>query len=517
MRKKAVLIAAANDFAGNVNVSRLTPLLAPPISTLALGSYLAAHDVPVELIDVQMDFGLGLTRDAERAVSQRVAQYLRGQSGDIAWVGVSQLSNAGSGIALVQEIHAALPEVPIIFGGYFPSSVYQHLLEKYPFITAVVRGDGEVAALHISHSLAQGQSFLSAQTPNLAWRDGDEIRTTPARPVPLDNLSILDYRLLRNPACYQIIDLMTSRGCPFGCYYCLEGIMRPYTAHSPDWVAQQLNHLEANVPNDRVFIYDPVFGLGRRRALELCQVLGKRRFTYAVESRADVLSPDLIPTLRKVGVEAIFWGIESASARTLLRMNKVRSVTDAQDYVRDALEVLRACFENDVTPMIGFMLGFPGDSEADYQITLDFIKNIGRLYSHVAAETGTQTGFVPFAFHTKVYHSSPLAACVESDFPETVLRSEPFIGEKTVVSPSPGVDLEMAQCYQAEIARLGGYTPRAMERLWRYFGFSMDAFLTAHPQLTDSQGVTQLGDSFRRFPQVFDPASLLMQYDKSKD
>ena len=60
--KKAILIAPPNDFAGNVNVARFTSLLAPPLGILALGSYLSAHDVPVELIDVQMDFGFGRTR-----------------------------------------------------------------------------------------------------------------------------------------------------------------------------------------------------------------------------------------------------------------------------------------------------------------------------------------------------------------------------------------------------------------------------------------------------------------------
>ena len=46
MEKKVVLIAPPNDFAGNVNVAQFTLLLAPPLSILALGSYLSAHDVP---------------------------------------------------------------------------------------------------------------------------------------------------------------------------------------------------------------------------------------------------------------------------------------------------------------------------------------------------------------------------------------------------------------------------------------------------------------------------------------
>ena len=515
--KKVVLIAPANDFAGNLNVARFTLLLSPPLGIMALGSYLAEHDVPVELIDVQMDFGFGLTRDAERVVSRRVARYLHDQADTIAWIGISQLSNAGSGITLAQEIHAALPDIPIILGGYFPSSTYRLLLEKYPFITAIVRGDGEAAALQISRSLAQDRSFLSARTPNLAWLDGGEIRATPIRPMPLDDLPILDFRLLRNPSCYQIIDIITSWGCPFRCNYCLENSMRPYAEHRMAWVARQLAHLEAELPNDRVFIYDPVVGVGRERTLEICRVLREHRFTYALGSRVDVFPPDLLPALREAGVEAIYFGIESASAETLVRMNKIHSAARAKNYLKSALEVLKACFENGVTPFMGFMLGFPGDSEADYQATLEFVKDIGRLHNQVTGQTGIRTGFLISAFYTKIYDGSALAERVEKDFPETVLRSEPFIGERTVISPSPGVDLDVPRRYQAEIARHGEYTPLALERSWRFFSFSMEAFLSAHPELTDNQGVTMLSDSLRRFTPELSLASTLMHYDKSKD
>lgn len=516
-RKKVVLIASANDFAGNANVAQFTTPLAPPMSTLALGSYLAAHDVPVELVDVQIDFGFGLTRQAERLVAQRVAQYLHDQAQDIAWVGISQLANADNGLTLAQEIHTALPDTPIIFGGYFPSNNYEFLLQECPFITAIVRSDGEAAALEISRSLAQGRSFLTEQTPNLAWLDEDKICTTPIQPMPLDNLPNFDFRLLRNPTCYQIIALMTSWGCTGRCNYCPENSMRPYSAHSPDWVARQLAHLEAELPNDLIFFYDPVFGVGRERTLEMCRVMQEHRFTYAIESRVDVLTPDMIPVLRAAGVEVILFGIESASPATLLRMDKARSVTRAKAFLRNATELLEACFEGDVTPFLSFMLGFPGDTEADYQVTLEFVKSIHQLHEHVSARTGNQVGFVSFAFFTKIYKGTPLAERVAQDFPEAVLKHGPFIGETTVLSPSPRLSLDVTKSYQDRISRQGVYTPLALDRLQRYGIFSMETFLAAHPELTDDQGITILGDSLRRFRREASLSSILMKFDKSKD
>ncbi|MBN1875570.1 MAG: B12-binding domain-containing radical SAM protein [Anaerolineae bacterium] len=518
MMKKVVLISPPNDFAGNTNVVRFTTPLAPPLGILALGSYLATHNVPVELIDVQMDFGFGLTRDAEKVVCQRVAAYLCDQAEEIAWIGISQISNSGSGIILAQEIHAALAQIPIVFGGYFPSSNYRTLLKRYPFITAIVRGDGEAAALRISQSLDQGRSFLASSTPNLVWIDHQgELEISHAEPMDVSELPNLDFRLLRNLERYQTIDLMTSRGCPFKCNYCLEDSMRPYAEFSPDWVTRQIDQLVAELPGRPVYIWDPIFGVNRQRTEKICQAIKRPRFTYAVESRVDVMTPDLVPTLREAGVEMIFLGIESASPSTLVRMNKVRSEAGAEKYIHQAMDVLRSCFENQLTPVMGLMLGFPGDDESDYRATLAFIQQVGRIHDQVMHKRGVATGFIPFSFYSKVYDGTRLAQHVEREYPAAILRTEPFIGERTVLSPSPGVDLDVTRRYQNEITRQGAYTPLALERLRCYGAFSMEAFLAAHPELIDKGGVIVLGDSLLRYPREFGVASAFMDYDKSKD
>lgn len=517
MMKKVVLIAPANDFAGNTNVTHLTAPIAPPLGILSIGSYLVQHGVPVELIDVQMDFGFGLTLAADQQVCEDVAHYLASQADAIAWVGISQLSNSGSGIRMAQAIHEALPNLPIILGGYFPSNTYQLLLKKFPFITAIVRGDGEVAALYLSHCFAEGRSFFVKDSPNLAWLEAGEIRVTPVRPIILDELPIMDFRLLKHYADYQLIDLVTSRGCPFNCNYCLESSMRPYAVYAPTWVVRQLAHLEAELPNERIFIYDPVFGLGQKRTREICRILGKYRFTYGIESRVDVLSPNQIPALREAGVETIFWGLESASPSTLQRMNKVRSKVKAKSYIKQALEVLKVCFEQGLTPVIPFMLSFPGDIEADYQTSLELVKEVVHLHTQVAAQTGLEPGFAVYSFYTKVYDGSYLAQQIGKDSLQVILRDESFIGERTILSPSPDVDLEITKRYQAQIASQATYTVLALARMAQYYAFSLSDFLAAHPELTDERGVTIFGDSLRRFAQEFNPGSMLLRYYKSKD
>jgi radical SAM superfamily enzyme YgiQ (UPF0313 family) len=491
---KAVLLAVGNDYPRD----EWGHVVQSPLSILAMGSYLAVHDVPVELIDVEMDFGFGLTRDVERIVCQRVARYLHDQADGIAWVGISQHSNASSGVVLAQEIRALLPETPIVFGGYFPSGSYRLLLRKYPFITAIVRGDGEAAALEISRCLAQGRSFLSDRTPNLAWRNEGDMRANPIQPMALDELPIVDFRLLHNRSCYQTLSLSTSRGCPFRCSYCLESGMRPYAEYPLDWVARQLEHMEAELTGNYVSVADPTFGVGRERTLKLCRIMREHRFSYVVGSRVDTLAPDLLPALREAGIEMIYLGMESASPATLLRMNKVHSMAEAERYVGNALEVLRACFERDVVPFLGLMIAFPGDVEADCQAMVEFVRRASQLRGQVAAQTGAKTLFLTSAWYTHIFDGSPLSECVEEDFPKAVLQLEPFDGERSVFSPSPELGLDTIRRYKTEIKSYMDSMPRVLELINRYFIFSSKRFIETHPELTDSQGVTVFCDDIRR-------------------
>lgn len=492
--KKVILLAIGNDCPRD----EWADAVLPPLGILAVGSYLVAHDVPVELIDVHMDFGFGLTAAVEQTVAQRVARYLQQQASVIAWVGISQHSNTSSGVTVAQEIHAALPEIPIVFGGYFPSSCYRPLLEEQPCITAIVRGDGEATALEISQSLDQGRSFLSERMPNLAWRDEGNIRTNPIQPIPVDDLPISDFGLLHNPSCYRVLSIITSRGCPFRCNYCLENGMRPYAAYPLDWVTQQLRNMKTRTSTKHTVVHDPIFGVDCKRTLELCRILGGYDFVYGIQSRVDVLTPDIVPALSQAGVESVYFGMESASADTLVRMKKVRSAAEAESYVKKALEVLKSCFENEVVPFLGMMVAFPGDSENDCQATVEFVRRTHQLREQVAEQTGVRTSFVPYGWQTHVYDGSPLAACIDEDFPEVVLCSEPYIGESLVTSPSPGIDLQKVRSYQEEIDSFADQTLRVFELLERYWGFSRREFAEAHPELTDGEGVTVLCDSKKR-------------------
>jgi radical SAM superfamily enzyme YgiQ (UPF0313 family) len=496
VEKKVVLVAPHNDIARFSGLAHQMTVPGPALGIMTVGSYLAANDVPVELIDIQADYGVATHPEAARLVYERIVQDLAAQAHDISWIGFSHMSSLDNSLPLGEKIHAALPEIPIVFGGYSAARNHESLLRSYPFLSGIVRGDGETTALLLSQCLARNEGLASCPSPNLACRDGDRIRTGAVESVSLEGYPPLDFTLLRNPGHFPIAYLETSRGCPFKCNYCLEYKMRPYSVLSAAWVELQLDHLEAVFPSNRIVISDPLFAVGRKRVLDLVPAMRGRGLTYFIESRGDVIAPDLIPSLKEAGVEMLWLGVESASPDSLVRMNKIRSHAAAEVYLEKTLAVLTACFEHDVTPALGIILSFPGDTEPNYQATLEFIRRIEDLHDRITARTGIDTGFKCTPRGAQVYDGSDLADLMEGVYANVGLTSVDVIGTRKVIEPSPGVGEGLLHRYQREITRHVSNTPLAEERWSRYVGWPLDNVLTERPDLVNEEGLIILGDYY---------------------
>jgi radical SAM superfamily enzyme YgiQ (UPF0313 family) len=471
--KKAVIIGASLDYAMELSIFDHTSSISPPLGALSVCSYLADYHVPTELIDVKMDFGVGLTEEANVEITNRVTHYLSEQAQEIAWIGISQLSSDAYAIALAQAIHTALGDIPIILGGYAATSACLTILEENPFITAIVLGDGEYAALEISRAIADSRPFLTEQTPNLVWRDTAGVHTSPTRQVDLNTLPVLDFTLLKHHTSYPNIDIATSRGCPFRCNYCLEINMRPYAKFSPEWLDRQLAHIQTTLPNRRISIYDPIFGLDANHTTQICDILEKWDFRYCIESRVDVLSPEFMHRLAEVGVEVIYWGFESASANTLVRMNKVPSPAKATSYIEQSFKVFEACFRHGITPVIGYMFAYPGDSEADEMAALNYAKALRQLYD----QTGTDTGFALFPSATSVYEGSEMARLIQCE-----------------ELPEPDVT-EATYSLMEAFSKLDEWSDIATERLLRYVVLPLKEFIERSPEQIDGFGVFNLREA----------------------
>src|SRR5439155_26905279 len=97
-------------------------------------------------------------------------------------------SGSTSGHPVIAEIaHAlvkAMPRVLIVYGGVFPTYHWREILRDEPYVSAIVRGEGEETARRLMRALEYGHDL--GGIASIAFRDASGPRATPPAPVIAD-------------------------------------------------------------------------------------------------------------------------------------------------------------------------------------------------------------------------------------------------------------------------------------------------------------------------------------------
>jgi anaerobic magnesium-protoporphyrin IX monomethyl ester cyclase len=88
-------------------------------------------------------------------------------------------------LATAEAVRGYFPDMPIAYGGVYPSYADTAALEQCPAIDVIVRGEGEDTVLELAAAWQNGTSL--ADIPGITWRNGTRITTNRPRP-PIQNL-----------------------------------------------------------------------------------------------------------------------------------------------------------------------------------------------------------------------------------------------------------------------------------------------------------------------------------------
>ena len=244
----------------------------------------------------------------------------------------------------------AIPWADIWVGGPEVSYCAESFLLENQSVTGVMTGEGESvftaliqAYLHTVSSAGDKKAKdVSAANPdasgNVPYKhvpgivfrtDNDQIIMNPPAPLlDLDSLAFPypDQTLLD----HHILYYESSRGCPFGCSYCLSSIDRRVRFKSLPKVYQELTYfLDQRVP--LVKFVDRTFNCDHKRTLAIWQFLkehdnGVTRFHFEVT--ANLLNEEelaLLATLRP-GLVQLEIGVQSANPETLSAIDRTQDI-----------------------------------------------------------------------------------------------------------------------------------------------------------------------------------------------
>jgi anaerobic magnesium-protoporphyrin IX monomethyl ester cyclase len=212
----------------------------------------------------------------------------------------------------------------------------------------------------------------------LVWRRQGEVVVNPNRPLiaDLDDLPLPLYHLLplqkylmpliKGPYCF----IVTSRGCPAGCTYCIKHVSYGPTMRlrSPERLMEEIRVLHG-LGVRHVHMYADLFTVNRTQVVGLCRAIIESglKITFTCNSRVDFVDREMLALMAKAGCFYIAWGLESGNKAILSHARKgVDPDRAAQSltWARDA----------GIKNWGYFIIGLPGETEETIQQTIAFAK-----------------------------------------------------------------------------------------------------------------------------------------------
>lgn len=248
--------------------------------------------------------------------------------------------------------------------------------ERTPEIKAMLEKQDPAYAL----SLNEDGSVNMRGIKGIAWRNKDEIMLNFPRPfvadlddmpIPMhDLLPLQSYRMpyIKGPFTF----IVTSRGCPAGCTYCIKHVSYQYSTRirSPKLIMEELWVLK-KLGLDNIHMYADLFTVNRDQVIELCKLMIDEniQIKWTCNSRVDFVDEEMLTLMGKAGCRLISWGIESGNEAILKHARKGADPAKAQ-------RALRWAKNAGIMNWGYFIIGLPGETEATIRETIDFAKKL---------------------------------------------------------------------------------------------------------------------------------------------
>jgi anaerobic magnesium-protoporphyrin IX monomethyl ester cyclase len=376
-----------------------------PLALLAVGSALDALKYEVKIIDARID--------------DNAHETLLEECKDALCLGVTSLTGKPilDALEATQKVGKAVPELPIIWGGWHPSLFAKETLLDEPVIDITVQAQGEITFQEIVECLSTGKSVAAVK--GICYRENGEIKQNPPRAmVNMNDLPPVNYDLIDVEAYFKKkgrrqFDYISSTGCYFRCAFCADPFVfqRKFSAIEPERMGKELKAHYDKYQFDDINFQDETFFTYQKRVVGIANQLIDQgiKTTWAGTMRADQgyrLTEDDFILLKKSGLRRVLIGVESGSQEMMDWLAK-----DIK--IEQVYECAERCRKHGIDVIFPFIVGFPGETDKSVLDSLNMAREL-RLMSK---------GFTTPVFYFKPYPGSKITSDVVKEgykLPQTI-------------------------------------------------------------------------------------------------
>jgi len=335
-------------------------------SLVWLASYLEQF-CEVTYVDLELEIGRPNSATMRRRFERQVRHLLASAEYDLLAISCWTSLSYRASLEVARAAREIDSSTPIVVGGYHPTARPNDFATPEQLFDYVVTGEGE----HVLRELVAEPTLQRPSKPTVIN----------GRTVTADDFVSVDWGYVDTLAARHFPDgidnvyMYLSRGCPFGCSFCMEPMKdRRWRAYDPVESVNMVCNAAARFKARAVALADACFGMrpGWRRTFLSEMVRRNPDFWIVLETRPEYLDETDMDLLSHLKVEVQF-GLESGSSDILRLMNKTKQPAKYLDCFR---RVSTALSERKVLHRANMIFNHPGETEATLRETFEFIDSM---------------------------------------------------------------------------------------------------------------------------------------------
>lgn len=341
--------------------------VAPPHNLLCVAALLDRVGYKVKIIDQRIDnlWRLNLAREL---LTEPI------------FVGIPTMTGTQVKFAMeIAKLVKANSKVPIVWGGVHPTLLPEQILASGLADYACV-GEVDETIVQITRDINKGKAEKVIYSP---LPDIEKLLPTPWHLIDVEKYIHPDIYLKGG----RNLDIgQTSRGCPFACGFCSSASIRErkWRAMSAEKSIEMIKDAVRRFNLDGIWLRDDEFYINSNRAAKICEGIIPLNIKYYTSgTRVDIfnkVSEEQVELYKRSGANTLKFGAESGSNRILKLINK--DITK-EETLKANLKAKR----HNITPAFALMLGFPSETFAEMEETIDMARQIRKDNPQAQFET----------------------------------------------------------------------------------------------------------------------------------